>query len=393
MDKNQLIVGLDIGTSNVKVLAAAKNPKEKDLEVLAQAEVQNEGMRKGVVINISQVAQKIREVLDICRESLGRKIESVVVNINGSHLSFIPSHGLASVSRADQNISESDIERTLQASRSISLASNQEILEVFPQEFIIDGQPGVKEVLGLRGIRLEAKTLCLVAFAPYFKNLSQAILEADIEAENIVPSALAASTAVLTRKEKEVGCLLLEIGAGNTALAVFQEDTLIHSTVFPLGSNNITNDIAIVFRVDLDEAEKIKKDFTGFAARRASNKERKSKFSQKTLSRVVDARLGEIFGEVAKELKRIDRAKLPAGVILTGGLVKLPGVCDFAKKELKLPCRIGKIKGFSPEIDDPAWAVAAGLVLEGAKDFDGKEKFGRSGIFSKIKDAVQIFMP
>ena len=261
MAKSHLIIGLDIGTNNIKVLAVLRNPKEKMLQVLAQAEVQNEGMRKGVVINVGQVAQKIREALDICKEALGKKIDSVIVNINGSHLAFVPSRGLASVSRADQNISESDIERTLQASRSISLSSNQEILEVFPQEFIIDGQPGVKDVFGLRGIRLEAKTLCLVVFSPYFKNLSEVILEANIEAENIIPSILASSAAVLNQKEKELGVAVVEVGAGNTGLAVFQEGTLVHSVIFPLGSNNITNDIAIVFKVDVDEAERIKREF------------------------------------------------------------------------------------------------------------------------------------
>jgi cell division protein FtsA len=394
MAKSHFIVGLDIGTNNIKVLVVSKNPKETTLQVLAQSEVQNEGMRKGVVINVGQVSQKIREALDICKDSLGKKINSVIVNINGSHLAFMPSRGLASVSRADQSISESDVERTLQASRSISLSSNQEILEVFPQEFIIDGQPGVKEVLGLRGIRLEAKTLCLVAFSPYFKNLSEAILEANIEAENIIPSVLASSAAVLSQKEKELGVAVVEIGAGNTGLAVFQEDTLIHSVVFPLGSNNITNDIAIVFRVDVDEAERIKREFSGFGLKGSSGKEKKGKFSQKTLTRVVEAREREILGEINKELKKIDKNELPAGIVLTGGGVKIPRFIDFAKRELKLPCRIGLTKGFTPEIDDPAWATVAGLVLEGAKSFEEKGTiFSDRGILGKIKRIIKTFIP
>ena len=272
MIKGHLISGLDIGTHSIKALVVLKNPQEKDLEVVSQAEVENIGMRKGVVIDSNAVSQKIIEAVNICREGLERKIESVVISINGSHLLFLSGRGLVSVSRADQKISEADIERALQASRSISLSTNQEILEVFPQEFIIDGQPGIKEAEGLRGIRLEAKTLCLAVFSPYLKNLSDSVLGADLEIEHILPSIIASAQAVLDQKEKELGVALIEIGAGTTSLAVFEEGNLIDAMVFPLGSNNITNDIAIILKTEIEEAENIKKSYWNHFAKRVHGK-------------------------------------------------------------------------------------------------------------------------
>ncbi|MBU4350727.1 cell division protein FtsA [Candidatus Parcubacteria bacterium] len=399
MTKGHLISGLDIGTNSIKALVALKKPGEKDLEIMSQAEVENFGMRKGVVINSSQVSQKIIEVVSLCRQGLEKKIDSAIININGSHLSFLSGRGLVSVSRADQKISETDIERAFQASRSISLSTNQEVLETYPQEFIIDGQPGIKEVEGLRGIRLEAKTLCLVAFAPYLKNLSDSVLGADIEIEDILPSAVASAQAVLDQKEKELGVALIDIGGGTTNLTIFEEGNLVDAKVFPLGSNNITNDIAIILKIEIEEAENIKKSFTGFNLRGSGSlKEAKKsgqEFSKKAISKIIEARTKEIFSEVNKELKRLGKSKLPAGIVLTGGGAKLAKTVEFAKKELKLHCRLGLPKGFSPQIDDPAWSTVCGLVLEGAKTFETEEgsSFAEKGIIKKLRGVFKIFIP
>ncbi|PIP18264.1 MAG: cell division protein FtsA [Parcubacteria group bacterium CG23_combo_of_CG06-09_8_20_14_all_35_6] len=386
MVKGHLIFGLDVGTHSIKALVVLKKPQEKDLEIISQAEIKNIGMRKGVVINSNEVSEKIIEAVSICKQGLDRKIGSVITSINGSHLLFLPGKGLVSVSRADQKISEADIERAFQASRSgVSLSANQEILEVFPQEFIIDGQLGIKDVEGLRGIRLEVKTLCLVAFSLYLKNLSDSVLGADLEIEHILPSVIASSQSVLDQEEKESGVALIEIGAGTTSLAVFEEGNLVDAMVFPIGSNNITNDIAIILKTEIEEAENIKKSFTGFSL----------KESRKTISKIIEARTKEIFNEVNKELKRAGKTKLPAGIVLTGGGANLSKIVDFAKKELKLHCRLGLPKGFSPEINDPSWSTVCGLVLDGAKTFEGEDNllFSGKGIFRKIKSIFQIFNP
>lgn len=399
MIKGHLISGLDIGTNSIKALVALKKPEEKNLEIISQAEVENFGMRKGVVINSSQVSQKIIEAVDLCREGLEKKIKSAAISINGSHLCFLPGRGLVSVSRADQKISEIDIERTLQASRGISLSTNQEVLETYAQEFIIDGQPGIREVEGLRGIRLEAKTLCLAVFSPYLKNLSDSVLGADIEIEDIMPSVLASAQAVLEQKEKELGVALIEIGGGTTGLAIFEEGNLVNAKVFPLGSNNITNDIAIILKVEIEEAENIKKSFAGFNLRSSGStregKKAGQEFSKKAISKIIEARAKEIFSEINKELKKLDKTKLPAGIVLTGGGARLSKIVDFAKKELKLHCRLGLPKGFSPQIDDSVWSTVCGLVLEGAKAFEREDdlSFTEKGIFKKIKGIFKIFIP
>ncbi len=402
MLSGHLIAGLDIGTNSIKILLALKKPGESDLAVVSQAEVQNLGMRKGVVINSDEVSSRLRQVIDFCQKDLAKKHFLVNVNINGSHLGFLSSRGLVSVSRADQRISETDIERALQASKAISLSANQEIIDVFPQEFIIDGQPGIKQAEGLRGIRLEAKTLCLTVFAPYFKNLTDAVCNADLEINQIIPSILASCRAVLDPKEKELGVAVVEIGAGTTGLAVYEEGSLIQATVFPIGANNITNDIAIVLKTDIEMAEQIKKDFAGFNLRKkGSIKDKKFRtghgFSQKVLNKVVEARTKEIFEEIMKELKRINKTKLPSGIVFTGGGAKMNKIIDFAKKELKLPCRLGSVKGFAPQIEDPSMAVVAGLILEGASAFEGedKERFSlpAKSVIKRIKNIFRIFIP
>ncbi|MBI4359319.1 MAG: cell division protein FtsA [Candidatus Nealsonbacteria bacterium] len=403
MIKGQKICGLDIGTNSIKVLVAIQGAGSKELEIVGQAEVPNSGMRKGVVIKPLEVSRNIRQALDFCREGRleGRekKGTSAVINIGGSHLAFLPSRGLASVSRADQKISEIDVERALQASRTISLPANQEILDVFPQEFIIDGQAGIKEVEGLRGIRLEAKTLCLTVFSPYLKNLTDAVLASDVEAENVLPSILASAQAVVSPQEKELGVAVMEIGAGTTGLAVFEEGSLVHAAIFPLGSNNITNDIAIVLKIEIDEAEEIKKEFSLFSLKKISLGRNKRKsgvsFPAKIVTRVVEARTKEIFQEVNKELKRINKNKLPGGIVLTGGGAKMARIVDLAKKEMKLPGRLGLPQGFSPSLDDPTWATAAGLVLEGERGLEDEEglSFSEKGVFKKIKGIFKIFSP
>lgn len=395
MTKGHFITGLDIGTDSVKVLAAVSGANGK-IEIVGQAQELNDGMRKGVVVNPDQVAEVIRKAVDSAAAEAGRSIRQVFVSINGSHLVFIPSRGLVQVSRADQRISETDIERAFQASRVISLSANQEILDTFPQEFIIDGQASIREALGLRGIRLEAKVLCLAVFSPYLNNLTEAVLNAGLEIENITPAVLASSRALLTPPEKESGVCLLEIGGGNTSLAVFEEGSLVDAMVFPLGANNITNDIAIVLKTEIETAEDIKKEFaSGSLRERGGRQLSHKKISTKTLSRVIEARSREILDLAHKELKRIDKTKLPAGVVLTGGGAKLEKLVDLVKKELRLSCRLGLPHGFEPEIEEPGWSTAAGLVLEGTQIFEqeGHLPFSEKGIFGRLKAGFKTFIP
>ncbi len=406
MAKPSIITGLDIGTTAIKVLIAQQKPKESELEVVSLIREPAVGIRKGVVINPEETSEVLGGILGQIKTETERRIDSVYLNVGGSHLFLTPSHGLISVSRADQRISEEDITRVLQAARTFSLPSNKEIFDVFPKEFIIDGQNGIKEPLGLQGVRLEVEVLALGGFTPYLKNLTQAVLDSELQILDIVPSPIASARACLNSRQKELGVALLDIGAGTSGLAVFEEGDLIHLAILPIGSNNITNDIAIGLKCDIDIAERIKIEYGSclLSSGRSSRQKREKVdigeetpliFSHKQLVEIIEARVSEIFREVNKELKKISREKfLPAGVVLTGGGSKLAKIAELSKKELKLPCKIGKPQGFSGLEKDSSLSTVCGLILSGADlEEGGKEVAFGKGIGNKIKRIFKIFIP
>ena len=407
MAKPYIITGLDIGSASVKLLSVSKKSKEDDFEILSQLQEPSLGIRKGVIINVPKVAETISSLIQKAEQECGAKINNVYANIGGGHICSTCSKGLVSVSRADRKISKEDVERVLQAAQAVSLSSNKEIIQIFPKEFIVDGEGGVKEVVGMEGVRLEAETLLLCGFSPYIKNSSQTILNSGLQINELIPDPLASARAVLTSKEKELGVCLLDIGAGTTGMAVFEEGNLIHAVVFPIGSSHITNDIAICLKTDIDTAEKIKLEFG--TCKDLSKKERKLEkkiklegdeplfFSIKLLTDIIDARVSEIFDLVNKELKKISRQEmLPAGIVLTGGGVKLPGIKNLTKKRLKLPCRIGLPKGVFGFQAEPTLATLCGLVLEGI-DLEEEEEKNFPGPGKRIRNRLQkifkIFIP
>jgi cell division protein FtsA len=399
----KIFTAIDIGTGTIKVLVVRKKTKEDKFEVLGLVEEISSGIRKGVVIEPAEVSVLIRSAFKKIEEQIRQKINSAYVNVGGSHIFSTFSRGLVSVSRADQKISQEDIKRVLEAAQTFPFPSNREILEVFPKEFIIDGEKGIKEPLGMEGVRLEAEVLVLGGFGPYIKSLTTSVLNSGPQINDLFLGPLASSRAVLTPREKELGVALLDIGAGTTGLAVFEEGNLIHLAILPIGSGHITNDIAIGLKTDIDTAEKIKREF-GTVFFQGTNKKEKIEmeeeetlvFTHKQLNKIITARLSEIFGEVSKELKKISRQQLlPAGIVLTGGGAKIPKIREFAKKELRLSCRLGKPRGFSPFQEDPRFSVACGLILRGA-DLEEEEKgfsFPGKGIKSKIKKFFKIFIP
>jgi len=400
MAKPSVICGLDVGTQNVKILVASKEREE--LMALGCQEAPSFGVRRGVVINPNGLSQILRDhFLKINQEI--KKIDSLYLNIGGAHLFSMPSRGTVAVSRADQRISEEDVSRVLAAAQTFSLPSNKEIFDVIPREFVVDGESGVKEPVGLKGVRLEAEVLALGAFSPYLKNLTEAILDSGMQILDRIPSAVASARACLTEKQKELGVAILDIGAGTSDLAVFEEGELIHLAVLPIGSANITNDIAIGLKTDIDIAEKIKIEF-GSCFLRGGVKKEKIKledretltFSQKEMTNIVGARIYEIFREINKELKKISKDKfLPAGIVLTGGGSKLPGITELAKKEFRLPARLGRPRGITNLENDPTLSVVSGLILLGQdlEENTGKSSFSTGGIGSKLKRIFKIFIP
>ena len=404
--KNNIITALDIGTGSIKGLVVRRRQNSSNFEILGQAKKFSLGIRKGTIVDPIEVSKNIHIVIDKLQAESGQKIEGAYVNLGGSHIFCVPSHGSVIVSRADQKISQEDIDRVIESAKAFSLPLNKEILEVFPKEFIVDGQKGIKQPLEMQGVRLETEVLALCAFSPYLKNLSEAVLSSELQIDDIIPSPLCSSRAVLEAQQKELGVIVIDIGAGTTSLAVYNEGDLIHTAIIPIGSANITQDIAIGLQTDIEVAEKIKNKF-GACVLTNSNKNKKEKiiledsssltFSHKMLVKIIESRVSEIFDLIGKEMKKISpQPLLPAGVVLTGGGAKMPKIIDLAKKELKLPVQIKGPQGFSGLEEDISMSAVCGLILEEAEiikepSFPGSGAV--KGIFTKIKKLFKVFIP
>ena len=390
MAKSDIVTGLDIGTHSIKGLVVQR--KGNEWEALSYAEIPSFGLRKGAVVSSDETAKNVQMIIAGLEKDCNRRINSVFVNIGGSHMYVTPSDGIISVSRADQRISKEDVDRVLQATRAINIPSNEEVLDVFPREFIIDDQKGIKSPEDLTGVRLEAKVLLLCVFSPYFIKLTQAVLAAKLQINDVIPSPLAAANAVLTPQQKELGVALIDIGASTTSLAVFEEGELMHLAVFPIGSANITNDIAIGLKTEVAIAESIKKQHgTCILTKGSTDKLDQSKkkievfdkseslsFTKKNLVDIIEPRVSEILDLIQKELKKIGRQELlPGGVVITGGGAKIHKIRELIKDTLKLSCEIGKPQGIIGLQNDPALATVVGLALEG---IDSGSKDGILGL-------------
>jgi len=407
MARGNIVAGLDIGTYSIKALVIQK--KAKDWEVLSYAEVPSFGLRKGAVVSVEETAKNVQMIMSGVEKDCNKKIGSVFVSIGGSHLYVTPSDGIISVSRADQRISKEDVERVLQATKAINISRNDEVLDVIPREYIIDDQKGIKQPEDLTGIRLEAKVLLLCVFSPYFINLTQAVLNSKLQINDVIPSPLAAANAVLTPQQKELGVALIDIGAATTSLAVYEEGELIHLAVFPIGSANITNDIAIGLKTEVAIAESVKKQHGTcmFSKTEKSAKDQSRKkievfdkssslnFTKKDLVDIIEPRVSEILDLVQKELKKINRQELlPGGIVLTGGGAKIPKIKELTKNTLNLACEIGLPKGIIGLQEDPALATVAGLALEGVDSGgDGGILDLTQGWGARIKRWLKNFIP
>ena len=401
---NTHFIGLDIGSSSLKMIAAKPQGEGEGLEIMASGEEQSSGVRKGAVVNPEELTKRISMLKTRLEQTISRRIEEVVVSIGGSHIFITPSRGVVAISRADGQISQEDVERVLSAAQALSLPSNKEILEVVPQEYIVDGIAGIKEPVGMRGIRLETEVAAICAFSPYVKHLSDAVLGAGLEITDIVPGPLASAHALLYSNQKELGVALLAVGAATTGLAVFEEGDLIHLAVLPIGSDNITQDIAIGLRTVPEIAEIIKKEYGSCLSSQGKRIEKvqleggeEIKFPRKLLTHIIASRMQEIFQLANKELKKVARqGKLPAGVILAGGGVKLPGVIEFGKKEFRVSVKRGIPQGIWNAQADPAFFGAMGLVArayEIAGSSGGFHASRQSNAWKAVKKVVRVFLP
>ena len=405
MSKTPIIAGLDIGSYATKILVAKERPDGRGFEVLGRGITLTKGVRKGVINNRKKATKTIAEALSQAEREAGKEIDGAFVNINGSHIFCLSSEGLVSVSRADQKISNQDLERVIEAAKTFSIPSNKEIIEVVPQEYVVDDQAGIKEPLGLTGIRLEAKILAVGGFTPYIDNTSEVVIESGLEVKDMFLGSAASAEAVLNEQEKELGVAVVDLGAATTSVSVFEEGEMIHTAVIPIGMQNVRNDIAIGLRVSIEAAEKILEDLGSHILGEASSRRKavdiqgnqEVTFKEKDLKDIAKARVEEIFELVDKELEEIERSGLlPGGIVLTGGGAKMEHLVGFVKDKSQLPVRLGAPNEFYPSQEDPSLSTVCGLVKLGVKSHKGRGFVNfdfNTGMAKKIKKIFRIFIP
>jgi cell division protein FtsA len=420
MSKGQIVVGLDVGSSNVRAVILQKFEEEEKPRVMGVGTASSFGIRRGVVADVEETVRAINEAVKNAERTSGIPISRAVVSIGGNHIKYQESQGVVAIGKADGEITADDIMRSLTAAETISLPSNTEILHVIPRGFTVDDQKGIKDPIGMNGIRLEVNAMLVLGSAPVVKNLSKCIYQAGVEVDDMVFSALAAAKASLNKRQKELGAILIDMGGGTTSYAVYEEGDLVQVGVVPIGSGHITNDIAIGLRTSIDVAEKVKVNYGSALPDEVSKKEEiklseidqneEGEISRHHVAEIVEARLEEIFTHIDKDLRATNRSgMLPAGAVLVGGGAKLPGVVDLAKKVLRLPAQTGfpaELGGIVDKVDEPSFVAAVGLALWGMEEaamsspgalksklpaIDGLPKIGHT--VDKMKGWLKKFLP
>lgn len=399
-----MITGLDIGSTTIRIVVGQINPQDKKIHIQGAAENPAEGISKGVVTSIEDAVSSISGVLEKVERMTGMPVEHAYVGINGSHVTSQDSHGVIAVSKADGEIKEDDVERVIEAAQAIATPPNYEILHVIPRSFTVDNQPGIKDPVGMTGIRLEVDAQIIQGLSSQIKNLTKCVYRTGVDIDDLVLGVLATSEAALSKRQKDLGVVLVNLGGATTSVLVFEEGDVLHTAILPIGSGHITNDIAIGLRISIDLAEKIKIEYGSALPEEINKREEinladidskeEGMVSRRHIAEIIEARCEEIFKMVDKELQKIDRSGLlPAGVVLTGGGVKLPGVIEVAKKEFRLPASLGYPLDLGSTAVDKAndlnFSTAVGLIYWG-KSLGGLKGGGKISLpkFSSMTEAT-----
>ena len=414
MARQRTICGIDIGNSQVKVVVAKINSDSLRPEVTGWGSAISGGLRRGVVVNIEETIENVRSAIQRAEAMAGFPIRKAYLAVSGLHINTQTSRGVVAVSRVDNEISQSDIDRVIKAASVVSLPPNREIIHVIPKNFVVDGTEYVKNPLGMKGVRLEVEVLIIDGLSPYLKNLVKCVNENSIEVAGLVYAPLASSLSVLDKNQKEYGVINIDFGGGTSSMTVFEEADLLHSSILPIGSKHITNDLAVLLRTSIDIAERIKLEHGSTSDGEDRRRRGEIDLSElvgepdyvipkKQLIKVIDARAHELLDIVSNELKKVSkRSILPAGIVLSGGGVNLPGLAMLAKDKLRLPVRVARsvhFEGMAEVVDDPAFSVATGVVLWGLEQeptgYRGRlsAQSGSSDIIKKILDWFKNFMP
>jgi len=434
MSRPQIIAGIDIGSSKIATVIASSLPEEDEekIRVLGITSVPSKGIRKGQIVNIEETTESLLSSVEAAERMAGYNLNRASVAISGPNIASCNSRGVVAVAEPENEITKEDIKRVIEAAQALSMPASREIIHVIPRYFTADGQEGIKDPVGMSGVRLEVETHIISGSSTAIKNLTRSVAEIGIEAQNLVVSGLAAAESVLTETEKELGVVLVDIGGGVTDIVVYVEGSPFYTTVLPIGAKNVTNDLAIGLRLSLEAAEKIKMALSEKPKKKSEDEEGEDKEKKdedeieladlgimeetKTISRktliegIIKPRLNEIFTMVGLEIKKSGATGLtPSGIVLCGGGAQTVGVVESAKRILAMPVRVGKPQGLTglvDEIEAPEYAVASGLVLYRSREETTSPslfplgKIGKSlqkipgkGVAGKFIDLIKSFLP
>jgi cell division protein FtsA len=407
--KDRLIAGLDLGSSHIRLAVGQVTygqDKHPRLNFIAATELPSQGIAKGGISSLEDAVSSISSCLEQAERMVGMPLNEATVGVGGMAISSQEAKGVIGVSRSDGEIRAEDVARAVEAARAFINPANQEIIHILPRSFSVDGQVGIKDPIGMQGIRLEVDTLVVQGLSSHVRNLTKAVFRTGLDISYLVYNPVAVAEAVTTPRQRELGVCILTIGASTTGFAVYENGELLRAVTLPVGADHITSDIAIGLRVSYEAAERIKVmhgtanaeplpkrgveiDLVDYGAGANEN------VSLRYIAEIIEARVEEIFEKAEAELKKIDReGLLPAGVVLTGGGAKLPGMVEVGKRVLRLPCAYAMTTAPSsmPElIQDPAFSTAVGLVLwtyENERREDGKGMPSAMGIGVKGSDLL-----
>ena len=396
------LIGLDIGTNKVAAIVGEVN-EEGNLEIIGIGSHRSRGMKKGVVVDIESCVQSIQRAIEEAELMAGCQIDLVYAGIAGSHIRSMNSHGIVAI--RDSEVYQQDIERVIDAARAVAIPADQKVLHVLPQEFVVDNQEGVREPLGMSGVRLEAKVHLVTCAVNAAQNIEKCIRRCGLDVADVILEQLASSYSVLSDDERELGVCLVDIGGGTTDIAIFTDGAIRHTAVIPIAGDQVTNDIAMALRTPTQYAEDIKTKYACALTQLARSDETikvpgvgdkpDRELSRQALAEVVEPRYDELFTLVQAELRRSGFEDLvAAGVVLTGGASKMEGAVDLAEEIFHMPVSLGKphnVAGLKDIVRNPIYATGVGLLLYGMKqekEMGGTRSSRSSGWFGNIKKWV-----
>jgi len=406
-NKIELIAGIDIGSTSIRMAIgklAVDNSDDFNLQLVGLVEVPSEGVTKGIVSSIEEAVSSLSNSLEQAERLVGVPIEHAWVGISGQHVTSIKNKGVVAVAKSDGEIGEEDVARAIEAARAVSTPLNFEILHVLPRSFAVDGQLGIKDPIGMTGVRLEVDTQIIQGSSIHIKNLTKAVYRTGIDIDDVVMSILAVGEVVTTARQRDLGVCVANIGSATTSLVVYEEGEILHSVVLPIGSEHITNDLALGLKSPIDIAERVKKEFGQCVSDGLTKKdvldlvnvgsELSQEVSIKFVAEVIGARMEEILEKIDQELSRLNRSRLlPAGIVFTGGGAKIPGLVELSKRVLELPSSLGYplgVKSVSDKINDLSFGTAIGLVYWGSNLKQGNSRMSRLELKNVSKASQRV---